>query len=128
MLRHYDRIGLVSQTGRTPAGYRQYSNDDVRRLFHVEGLRSLGLSLQEITGVLNGVSFSPASMVEQLIARTHERLAQEEELLNRLRQVSSSDPTAWSDVLRTISLVRGLDANDPSRTDERRVEKELLLR
>src|SRR5690625_541314 len=114
MLRHYDRIGLVSPSVRTLAGYRQYSDDDVRRLFHVEGLRSLGLSLQEITDVLNGVSFSPASMVEQLIARTHERLAQEQELLNRLRQVSASDPTAWSDVLRTISLVRGLDAHNPS--------------
>ncbi|MEU7815579.1 HEAT repeat domain-containing protein [Pseudonocardia sp. NPDC049154] len=114
MLRHYDRIGLVSPTGRTQGGYRQYSDDDVRRLFHVEGLRSLGLSLQDVADVLGDLSFSPAAMVEQLVARTHDRLAREEELLRRLGQVQASDPAAWSDVLRTIGLMRGLDAGDPS--------------
>ncbi|WP_018348781.1 MerR family transcriptional regulator [Longispora albida] len=114
MLRHYDRIGLVSPTGRTHGGYRQYSEDDVRRLFHVEGLRSLGLSLQEIAGVLGDLSFSPASMVEQLLARTRERLAREEELLHRLGLVQASDPGAWSEVLRTIGLMRGLEAYSPS--------------
>ena len=119
MLRHYDRIGLVSPTGRTSGGYRQYSPEDVRRLFHVEGLRSLGLSLQEIADVLDadaldGVSFSPAAMVERLILRTEERVAREEDLLHRLRRVLASDPAAWSDVLRTIALIRGLDAYSPS--------------
>ncbi|GHJ47413.1 MerR family transcriptional regulator [Catellatospora sp. TT07R-123] len=114
MLRHYDRIGLASPTGRTHGGYRQYSPDDVRRLFHVEGLRTLGLSLQEIADVLADLSFSPASMVEQLVARTHERLAREQELLHRLGQVRASDPAAWSDVLRTIGLMRGLDTGSPS--------------
>jgi DNA-binding transcriptional MerR regulator len=114
MLRHYDRIGLVSPTGRTQGGYRQYSEEDVRRLFQVEGLRSLGLSLHDIADALGDLSFSPASMVEQLTARTHDRLAREEELLRRLSQVQASDPTAWSDVLRTIGLMRGLDAGDPS--------------
>ncbi|NUT51024.1 MAG: MerR family DNA-binding transcriptional regulator, partial [Saccharothrix sp.] len=45
MLRHYDALGLVRPTGRTVGGYREYSAEDVRRIFHVEGLRSLGLSL-----------------------------------------------------------------------------------
>ena len=114
MLRHYDKIGLVSPTGRTHGGYRQYSADDVRRLFHVEGLRSLGLSLQEIAGVLGDLAFDPAPMVDQLIARTRDRLAREEELLGRLRQVHTSNPAAWSDVLRTIGLMRGLEVGDPS--------------
>lgn len=114
MLRHYDSIGLVSPTGRTQGGYRQYSDEDLRRLFHVEGLRSLGLTLQEIAGVLEDLSFDPAALVEALVARTHERLAQEQELLRRLVRVQASDAAAWSDVLRTIELVRGLDARSPS--------------
>ncbi|TDD66180.1 MerR family transcriptional regulator [Actinomadura darangshiensis] len=114
MLRHYDRLGLVSPTERTPGRYREYSEQDVRRLFHVEGLRSLGLSLHEIADVLADLSFSPASMVEQLITRTNDRLAREEELLRRLDQVQASDPAAWADVLRVIGLMRGLDANDAS--------------
>lgn len=114
MLRHYDSIGLVSPTGRTHGGYRQYSEEDVRRLFHVEGLRSLGLSLRDIADALGDLAFSPAAMVEQLAARTRDRIAQEEELLDRLGRVQASDPAAWSDVLRTIGLMRGLDAADPS--------------
>lgn len=114
MLRHYDRIGLVSPSERTPSGYRRYSAEDVRRLFHVEGLRSLGLSLREIAEVLDGVSFDPTSMVDQLIAGTRDRLAQERELLRRLGQVRESEPTAWSDVLHTIGLMRGFDATSPS--------------
>ena len=41
MLRHYDRIGLVQPSERTGAGYRDYSEDDLRRLLQVEALRSL---------------------------------------------------------------------------------------
>jgi DNA-binding transcriptional MerR regulator len=75
MLRHYDRIGLVSPTGRTRGGYREYSSDDVRRLFHVEALRSLGLGLQEVADALDDLSFDPADVVDRLLARTRERLA-----------------------------------------------------
>lgn len=114
MLRHYDRIGLVAPSERTPSGYRRYSDADLQRLFYVEGLRSLGLNLHEIADVLAGLSFSPSSMVEQLISRTRDRRAREDELLHRLDQVKASSPAEWSDVLRTIALVRGLDAADPS--------------
>ena len=114
MLRHYDRIGLVSPTERSPNGYREYSARDLRRLFQVEGLRSLGLSLREIDGVLADLSFSPAGLVEQLIARTRDQVAREQELLRRLEQVRASEPADWSDALRTIALLRGLDAGDPS--------------
>ncbi|WP_154793963.1 MerR family transcriptional regulator [Occultella kanbiaonis] len=115
MLRHYDAIGLVRPTGRTAGGYRQYSPDDVRRLFHVEGLRALGLTLAEIGGALEDLSFSPAAMVEQLLKRTSERLAREQELLGRLGQVRASEPADWSDVLRTIGLMRALDAGSSAR-------------
>ena len=114
MLRHYDKVGLVSPTGRTHGGYRQYADADVRRLFQVEGLRSLGLSLQQVGRVLDDLAFDPGPMVEQMIARTRARLAQEEELLRGLLQVRAGEPAAWTDVLRTIALVRGLQADDPS--------------
>lgn len=113
MLRHYDRIGLVTPSERTSGGYREYTEEDVQRLFHVEGLRSLGLSLTEIRDALDDLTFDPATMVEQLIAGTRSRLDRDQELLRRLGWVKASDPAAWSDVLRTIGLLRGLDAGDP---------------
>lgn len=114
MLRHYDSIGLVRPTGRTPAGYREYSGDDLRRLFHVEGLRSLGLGLQEVAAALEDLTFDPSALVDQLIVRTRGRLARDQDLLRRLGRVRASDPSAWSDVLSTIGLMRGLDAADAS--------------
>lgn len=118
MLRHYDRIGLVSPSERTPGGYREYSDGDLRRLFHVEGLRSLGLSLAQIADVIDDRGFAPAVMVERVIERTHEQIAQAQELVQRLEEVQATDPQTWSDVLRTIGLIRGFEAASPSRRQQ----------
>ncbi len=114
MLRHYDAIGLVSPSLRTSGGYRQYSPDDMQRLFHVECLRSLGLSLHEIGEALSDLSFSPAAVVDALIARTKERIDSERRLLDRLSRLQASQPDDWSEALATIGLMRGLSADDPS--------------
>ena len=114
MLRHYDQLGVVSPSERTARGYRHYTEDDLRRLFHVEGLRSLGLSLREIAEVLDGPDFVPVSLVARLVERTRERIAREQELLRTLEQVQVSEPDDWSDVLRTVGLLHGLEANSPS--------------
>ena len=114
MLRHYDRLGVASPSERTAGGYRHYTEDDLRRLFHVEGLRSLGLSLREIAEVLDGPDFVPVSLVARLVERSRERIAREQELLRTLEQVQVSGPDDWSDVLRTVGLLHGLEANSPS--------------
>ncbi|WP_018216165.1 MerR family transcriptional regulator [Salinispora vitiensis] len=110
MLRHYDSLGLVRPTGRTSGGYREYSDEDVRRLFHVEGLRSLGLSLRQIARALQDPACTPAGLVHDLIRRTEERLDRERELLDRLRMVADTSPTGWADVLRITELITGLDS------------------
>jgi DNA-binding transcriptional MerR regulator len=114
MLRHYDSVGLVSPSGRTPGGYRRYEDEDLRRLFHVEGLRALGLTLQQVASVLADTSFEASDLVDGLLARTRERLARDQQLLDRLEQVRASGPVAWSEVLRTIELLHGLGASSPS--------------
>lgn len=115
MLRHYDSLGLVRPTGRTVGGYRQYSDADIRSIFHVESLRSLGLSLREIAQVLADQSFTPQTLVSDLIRRTEERLVRERELLERLRAVENAAPGDWRDVLRIVQLVRTLGSTDPHR-------------
>ena len=64
MLRHYDALGLVRPTGRTTGGYREYSAEDIRRIFHVESLRSLGLSLKQIGRALDDEAFTPAGLTK----------------------------------------------------------------
>ncbi|MEU8097800.1 MerR family transcriptional regulator [Streptomyces rubiginosohelvolus] len=108
MLRHYESLGLVRPSGRTGSGYREYSGEDVRRIFHIESLRALGLSLREIGRALDDPGFTPSALVDDLILRTRERIAAETELLTRLQRVRAADPAAWEDVLQVLALLRAL--------------------
>jgi MerR family transcriptional regulator, thiopeptide resistance regulator len=58
-LHHYDRIGLLSPSGRTRAGYRQYSPADLDRLHQVLLYRELGFSLEEVATLLDDPSADP---------------------------------------------------------------------
>ncbi|TCP48513.1 DNA-binding transcriptional MerR regulator [Tamaricihabitans halophyticus] len=134
MLRHYDSIGLVRPTGRTVGGYREYTSDDIRRIFHVEGLRSLSLSLRQIAQALDDPGFTPSTLVGDLIRATEERLNREQELLDRLRAVDATEPASWQDVARIVELLRGLRSQSAGRrqqavlasTDHASVPAELL--
>lgn len=108
MLRHYDSLGLVRPTGRTGAGYREYSGEDIRRIFHIESLRSLGLSLREVKRALDDPGFKPSELVGDLIRQTRERIADERELLTRLRRIGAAEPAGWEDVLQIVALLRAL--------------------
>jgi len=47
-VRYYERRKLLPRAGRTIAGYRVYSDEDVGRLHFIRRAQSLGLSLDEI--------------------------------------------------------------------------------
>ncbi|MEO5874754.1 MAG: HEAT repeat domain-containing protein [Streptosporangiaceae bacterium] len=108
MLRHYDSRGLVRPTGRTQVGYREYSSEDIRRIFHIESLRSLGLSLREVGRALDDPGFTPSELVDDLIHQTRERIASETELLTRLRRIGAAEPAGWEDVLQIVALLQAL--------------------
>lgn len=115
MLRHYDALGLVSPTARTSGGYREYSAADLRRLFHVESLRTLGLSLEDVGRALDDPAFTPADLVGGLIRHTRQRIADEQELLARIERVDAAAPEQWEDVLTIVALLRGLESSSPDR-------------
>ncbi|GLX03328.1 HEAT repeat domain-containing protein [Microbispora sp. NBRC 16548] len=108
MLRHYESLGLVRPTGRSEAGYREYSSEDIQRIFHIESLRSLGLSLREVGRALDDPGFTPSELVDDLIRQTRERIAAETELLTRLRRIGAAEPAGWEDVLRIVALLQAL--------------------
>lgn len=51
-LRYYERIGLLTPSGRTPTGYRLYSGRDAARGAFIRRAQTFGLSLDDITGIL----------------------------------------------------------------------------
>ncbi|SCL28548.1 DNA-binding transcriptional regulator, MerR family [Micromonospora nigra] len=70
-LHHYDEIGLLSPSGRTPAGYRRYDDVDLERLQLVRYYRELGFPLEEIAVILD----DPASDPAVHLRRQHELLS-----------------------------------------------------
>ena len=63
-LHHYDQIGLVVPSGRTPAGYRVYDDTDVERLHQVLTYRELGFSLEQIATLLDDPYVDPMGHLE----------------------------------------------------------------
>ena len=52
-LRFYEKHGLISASERSEAGYRYYSDTDVRRVEFVRSARHIGFSLNDISELLS---------------------------------------------------------------------------
>jgi DNA-binding transcriptional MerR regulator len=76
-LHHYDELGLLSPSGRSEAGYRLYSYDDLTRLREVLTWRTLGFSLTEIAALLDDPGHDRLAALQrqrELIERELDRL------------------------------------------------------
>ncbi len=51
-LRYYEQEGLVEPAGKSPAGYRQYDKDSVRRIRFIKHAQNCGFTLAEIRDLL----------------------------------------------------------------------------
>jgi DNA-binding transcriptional MerR regulator len=73
-LHHYDRIGLLSPSERTPAGYRRYTPSDLDRLHQVLVYRELGFPLEEIATLLDDPGADPVAHLRRQLALLRDRL------------------------------------------------------
>jgi MerR family transcriptional regulator, thiopeptide resistance regulator len=73
-LHHYDRIGLLSPSERTPAGYRRYTPSDLDRLHRVLVYRELGFPLEEIATLLDDPAADPVAHLRRQLALLRDRL------------------------------------------------------
>jgi DNA-binding transcriptional MerR regulator len=51
-VRYYERLNLLPRAGRSRSGYRLYTEEDIEQLRFIKQAQSLGLSLDEIKGLL----------------------------------------------------------------------------
>jgi DNA-binding transcriptional MerR regulator len=79
-LHHYDEIGLLSPTERTPAGYRVYTDTDLERLRRILFYRELGFALDEIATILA----DPESDAAAHLRRQHRLLRERIERLQAM--------------------------------------------
>ncbi|MFC4894192.1 MerR family transcriptional regulator [Streptosporangium amethystogenes subsp. fukuiense] len=111
-LYHYDEIGLLSASERTASGHRRYTRRDVRRLYRVRALRALGLSLEEIAGVLANSTDDLAAMRDLLTAQLREleaHAARIQRLTHRLggllEQIGSGSMPDSGQFMMTLEMI-----------------------
>lgn len=106
-LRYYEKIGLITPSGRTSAGYRLYGDDVADRLRLIKGAQRSGLRLREVRQLLEikDRGGCPCGHTQALLAQ---RIAEIDNDLDRIRSLRSelvhllrfaqtcSDPDFWA--------------------------------
>ena len=72
-IRYYERRGLFPAPRRTPAGYRQYTDDAVARLRFIKHAQDLGFSLQEIQELL-GLRVRHGAACDTVARKTRQKI------------------------------------------------------
>jgi DNA-binding transcriptional MerR regulator len=108
MLRHNDRAGLLSPSHRASTDYRDYSPAELGRLFRIEALRSLGLTLAEVGDALDDPTMDAATVLDRLRQENRDRIRTEQDLLPHLTEVSDTGPETWEDALRVTAMLTAL--------------------
>src|SRR3954447_5154695 len=86
-LHHYDEIGLLSPADRSQGGHRVYGDDDVRRLYRIMSLRSLGFPLEAIGRVVDSDDVDARAAVADHLHRLEDQIARDRALRRTLRSL-----------------------------------------
>jgi MerR family transcriptional regulator, thiopeptide resistance regulator len=88
-LHHYDQIGLLVPSQRTPSGHRLYDQADIARLQQIQSLRLMGLSLHEVRRLLSDEAMSPRHLIDLHLARLHDVITLQRRLVRHLRALAT---------------------------------------
>jgi len=109
-LRFYESIGLLPAPERTPSGYRDYSPEVTERVQFIRDAQSAGLTLAEVTSVLelkdagNRSCEHTLALVARRLAEIDDKIAALEETRRRL-----------ADLARRGNGLDPIDCTDPHR-------------
>ena len=85
-VRFYEREGLLEEPPRRASGYRQYSEQVVRRIHFIKRAQKLGFSLKEITELLT-LRVDGQTSCEEVKQRTEAKIAEVEQKLSELQRM-----------------------------------------
>ena len=103
-LHHYDEIGLLRPSQRTPSGHRLYVHADVARLQQIQSLRMTGIPLDEIRQLLDQPELTAQRVIHMHLERLHTQITVQQRLAERLRRLAHHLDTAA--VITTEDLCR----------------------
>lgn len=98
MIRRYEKLGLIKPSGRTDAGYRQYSLRDIEQLRFIQCSRAMGFSLARISELLSfrdnprRASREVKTVAEQHLHNLETKMRELEYMKNLLQDMISQCP------------------------------------
>lgn len=121
-VRYYQRGGLLAAPNRVDGGFRQYSEDDVRRLRFIKRAQALGYSLEDVAELMSLSSTRDRLRVREI---TRERVAEIRERMADLQSMASAlenlaDCCAQAPEGSACSIIAALTGNqdsDPTTVD-----------
>ena len=138
-LRHYDAIGLLKPSARADNGYRLYGRDDIARLYRIQALRRLDVSLAHIATLLDRDGEGLGALVDRQLDALEREIRQATALRGVLAGLqaqlrSSAEPSVDQWLMALESMVVGAKyfsgeelakwkAHDGAAADARRREK-----
>ncbi|KQR17003.1 MerR family transcriptional regulator [Cellulomonas sp. Leaf334] len=105
-LHYYEQIGLLTPSGRSPAGHRIYDAADEARLYRVSLLRRLGMDLAEVRRVLDDPAWDLTSALEAHLVALDARLDATARLRSR---VAGALAAGGADLLAVVEELTLLD-------------------
>jgi DNA-binding transcriptional MerR regulator len=85
-LHHYDRIGLLTPSERTAAGYRRYTASDLDRLHRILVYRELGFPLEEVATLLDDPDADPAQHLRRQLRLLKDRLGRTQAMVEAVEK------------------------------------------
>jgi DNA-binding transcriptional MerR regulator len=112
ILHHYDKIGLLKPSVRSEADYRLYDRADIAKLYRIQALRRLNLSLAEVVQIIQSEGDDLASVIRQQILALERQISQSIALRDQLQKLSSCvgseaepDLDSWLSTLEMLSVL-----------------------
>lgn len=111
-LHHWDRIGLVSASGRTWSDYRMYDDDDVARIHRVLVYRELGFPLAEIADLLDDPDVDEAAHLARQRELLCERISHLQEMVSAVDRLKEANEMNTHLTPEDRAEIFGTDWND----------------
>lgn len=112
-LHHYHHLGLLVPAARSAAGYRLYNDDNLARLYQIQLLKGLGLSLATISELMTEETPELRQSIAGQRQALHRQLEETRKLIGKLdridRQLQEGAPAGGADLLDLLALMRSYE-------------------
>ncbi len=88
-VRYYERRGLIPKPHRRESGYRQYSDETVKRIQFIKHAKDLGFSLKEINELLS-LKLDPKTSCSEVRNRAEAKISDIEDKIITLQKMKKA--------------------------------------